>query len=141
MDQSWGRGRQTGNNRRPLGDNRALRAGRILNNPRRPRSLVTMKHALASFGFAALLALAASPAAADCYADYKAKRDDPLQLHYGVIQLPDAACASAEAAGAEIAARIGGDGWTLLTVVSTFDAAGLEDGKRKANAGDFYLRY
>lgn len=100
-----------------------------------------MKQLRASFGFAALLALAAQPAAADCYADYKAKRDDPLQLHYGVIRLPDAACGTAQAAGAEIAARIGADGWTLLTVVSVFDEAGLQDARRKENAGQFYLRY
>ena len=32
---------------------------------------------------AAALALAlAGPAAAECYADYKAKRDEPLKLHY-----------------------------------------------------------
>ena len=46
-----------------------------------------MKHPLATYGLAALVALAGLPAAADCYADYKAKRDDPLQLHYGVIAL------------------------------------------------------
>ena len=37
-----------------------------------------------------LLAALAQPAhAAGCYADYKAKQDNPLQLHYGVIELPD----------------------------------------------------
>ncbi|MCB1336517.1 MAG: hypothetical protein KDK10_03330 [Maritimibacter sp.] len=100
-----------------------------------------MKKLIAIFGLAALTALAGLPAAAECYADYKAKRDDPLQLHYGVIRLPDAACGSAAAAGAEIAGRIGADGWHLLSVVSVFDEAGLTDAKRKENAGQFYLRY
>ena len=45
------------------------------------------------------------------------------------------------AAGAEIAGRIGADGWHLLSVVSVFDEAGLTDAKRKENAGQFYLRY
>ncbi len=41
----------------------------------------------------AALALAlAGPAAAECYADYKAKRDEPLQLHYGVARVSDANC-------------------------------------------------
>ena len=36
---------------------------------------------------AALLALAALPAQAQCFADYKAKQDGPLRLHYGVAQV------------------------------------------------------
>lgn len=95
----------------------------------------------AALGLAVLLTLAAGPAAADCFADYKAKRDKPLKLHYGVIALPEAVCTDPVAARAEIAARIGAEGWKLLTVVSTFDRTGLEDGKRKENAGEFYLRY
>ena len=97
-----------------------------------------MKKLIATFGLAALIALAGLPAAADCYADYKAKRDNPLQLHYGVIALPDQACARPQT---EIAARIAVDGWTLLTVVSVFDETGLADEERRSNAGAFYLRY
>jgi hypothetical protein len=84
------------------------------------------------------LAAIAAPAAASCFADYKAKRDAPLQLHYGVIQLPDAAC-SPQAAAPLIAQRIGGDGWQLLAVVSVFDEAGLD--ARRDSAGAFFLRY
>ena len=96
-----------------------------------------MKHILFSL---ALSALVAAPASAECFADYKAKQDNPLQLHYGVIALPDAACASKEAAAPEIAGRIGRDGWTLLDVVSIFGASGLDE-KRKESAGAYYLRY
>ncbi len=85
----------------------------------------------------ALLLLAAPVAAQDCYADYKAKRDNPLQLHYGVVAL-SGGC-SKGAAKAEIAGRIGADGWTLLTVMSVFGADGLD--KRRANAGAYFLRY
>ncbi len=85
-----------------------------------------------------LALMAASPAAAACYADYKAKQDSPLRLHYGVIELPDAACNKA-AAKAQIAARIGVDGWKLLNILSLFQADGLEE--RKDSAGQYFLRY
>ena len=87
---------------------------------------------------AALLAFLSGMAQAECYADYKAKKDAPLQLHYGVAQVTDANC-STGAAKAELAPRLAGDGWTLLNVLSTFGPEGLAE--RKASAGDFYLRY
>jgi hypothetical protein len=34
-----------------------------------------------------------SAAQAACYADYKAKRDDPLRLHYGVAEIMKSQCA------------------------------------------------
>ena len=79
------------------------------------------------------------PAAAACYADYKAKQDNPLRLHYGVIELPDAACSSRDAARQAIARRIGAAGWQLLSVEGIFDASGLE--QRRATAGDYFLRF
>ncbi|MFY0693267.1 MAG: hypothetical protein JXR14_15250 [Paracoccaceae bacterium] len=85
------------------------------------------------------LSLLAVPASAACYADYKAKKGKPLQLHYGVMQLPDAACASKRAAAAAIAPRLANAGWTLLNVVSTFDRNGLA--KRKKSAGSYFLRF
>jgi hypothetical protein len=75
-------------------------------------------------------------AAANCYADYKAKQDNPLRLHYGVAQVSQC---SAAAAQSEIAARLSANGWTLLNVVSVFDASGLAE--RKDSAGSFYLRF
>jgi hypothetical protein len=87
---------------------------------------------------AATVAVLALPAQAACYADYKAKQDNPLRLHYGVIELPDSACAPG-AAGAEAARRLGAAGWTLLNVISVFGPEGLDE--RKANAGAHFLRY
>ncbi|MFN3576438.1 MAG: hypothetical protein ACK4TJ_05600 [Tabrizicola sp.] len=85
------------------------------------------------------LALAlAGQASAECYADYKAKRDEPLKLIYGVSQVSDGNCSPGAAEG-ELAPRLASDGWTLLTVLSTFGPEGLEE--RKASAGDFFLRY
>jgi len=87
----------------------------------------------------ALLVAAASPAHAACYADYKAKQDAPLRLHYGVAELSDAACGSAQAAAVALAPRLAQNGWTLLNILSIFGPEGLE--QRKDSAGSNYLRY
>lgn len=97
-----------------------------------------MKHKL-SLPLLALLAsaLMAPAAQAGCYADYKAKRDNPLRLHYGVAELKggcDLATARAELPG-----RLAQDGWILLTVVAVFDDTGLQE--RKESAGRYFLRY
>jgi hypothetical protein len=88
----------------------------------------------------ALLVFAVVPAqAAACYADYKAKRGDPLQLHYGVIELPDDACGNIRRARDYVKERLGKNGWQLLKVLSIFDKDGLDE--RKKNAGKYFLRY
>lgn len=84
------------------------------------------------------LLLFATQANAECYADYKAKQDNPLRLHYGVAQVSDAACDKGAAAG-ELAPRLAGDGWKLLNVLSVFGPEGLNE--RKASAGEYFLRY
>ena len=85
---------------------------------------------------AVMLAGLALPATAECYADYTAKQDDPLRLHYGVAQVSACDTGGAEA---ELAPRLGADGWTLLTVLSTFGPEGLDE--RKDSAGAYFLRY
>ncbi len=80
----------------------------------------------------------ALPAQAECFADYKAKQDNPLRLHYGVIALTDADC-DRQRAAAGIAQRIASDGWTLLNVLAIFDREGLAE--RKDSAGPYFLRY
>jgi len=87
----------------------------------------------------ALLAFFAAPAHAACYADYKAKKDNPLQLHYGVIELPEAACNAPRRARNTVARRIAADGWQLLNIMSTFGPEGLD--QRRASAANFFLRY
>lgn len=84
-----------------------------------------------------LILMSATTAHAACYADYKAKQDDPLRLHYGVIEV-SGDCSAASAA-AQLAPRLAGDGWQLLNVVGTFGEAGLDE--RKDSAGEFFLRY
>ena len=84
-----------------------------------------------------LLGVAANGAAAACYADYKAKQDSPLRLHYGVAEITgDCTVANAET---QLQDRLAQGGWQLLNVLDTFDDSGLEE--REASAGEFYLRY
>lgn len=98
-----------------------------------------MKQLIHSVALAALLAFPALSAQAGCYADYKAKRDNPLKLHYGVVELPDSACGSKQAAASNISGRLAGGGWLLLNVLSIFDQNGLS--QRRESAGEYYLRY
>jgi len=79
----------------------------------------------------------ASAAQAACYADYKAKQDDPLRLHYGVAEVRGEC--SASNAQSQLADRLSSAGWQLLNVVSVFDDSKL-DGK-KDSAGDYFLRF
>jgi len=87
---------------------------------------------------AILGAVLAAPASAECYADYKAKQDDPLRLHYGVAQISDGNC-NPGAASSELVPRLAAAGWTLLNVVSTFGPESL--GERQASAGEYFLRF
>lgn len=75
--------------------------------------------------------------AADCFADYKAKQDNPLRLHYGVAEIRGACTPSA--ARAELSQRLGAEGWKLLNIVSVFGPDGLA--QRKDSAGSNYLRF
>lgn len=77
--------------------------------------------------------LATAPAAhAACYADYKAKRGNPVQFDYGIVRLSDGACNNRGRAEQEVAQKISGDGWQLLNVVSIFGEDELDAKKAKA---------
>ena len=97
-----------------------------------------MTRPILSLMIAVAFAALASPASAACYADYKAKRDTPLRLHYGVAEIDDDRC-DKRAARAELEPRLARDGWTLLNVLSVFGEDGLEE--RKKSAGPNFLRY
>lgn len=84
----------------------------------------------------AAFALAPMALSAECYADYKAKQDNPLRLHYGVAQISQCSKAAAQS---ELSARLAAKGWTLLNIVSVFDQSGLAE--RKESAGPNYLRF
>ena len=87
----------------------------------------------------ALVGLLAGSAQAACYVDYKAKRNNPLRLAYGVSQVSARACNHPALERAELAPRLRASGWTLLKILSSFGPEGLA--QRKANAGAFFLRY
>ncbi|MGZ9809259.1 hypothetical protein ACXN5S_02230 [Pseudoroseicyclus sp. H15] len=139
MGHTWGRPAMPGNNAAALSDDIAAICQQILTIRPRRREAPPMKAALPSFGLAIALAatLAAAPASAACYADYKAKQDNPLRLHYGVAEIRGA-CTIA-AAEDELGPRLQAAGWQLLTVLGLFDDSGLEE--RRDNAGRFYLRF
>lgn len=85
-----------------------------------------------------ILAVATAGAAqAACYADYKAKRDGPLRLQYGVFEV-SGPC-NAQSAAEQLRPRLDADGWQLLEIVSVFDESGLD--QRREDAGRFFLRY
>ena len=128
---------QTGNITPRLSDNTARKPPWILNNRSAQRILAVMRHIPALLCAALLLALVPSASAAECFADYKAKRDNPLRLHYGVAQITGP-CSNPQARD-ELAARLERNGWTLLNVLSLFDATGLEE--RQRSAGQYYLRF
>ncbi|ATX65081.1 hypothetical protein [Roseinatronobacter bogoriensis] len=95
-----------------------------------------MKTTILSAVFLALTL--AGQASAQCYADYKAKQDNPLRLQYGIIELPQSACASVQAARNYAEPVISRSGWTLLQIESIFDQS--EFHSRSANAGAIHLR-
>lgn len=106
------------------------------------RNVSGMKKRLFLTPFAVVLAvlvLVTAPAQAACYADYKAKRENPLNLHYGVIKIDSNPCAMSDRVRSIVASRVQAAGWQLLQVQSVFDDSGLE--RRKRDAGQFFLRF
>ena len=93
-----------------------------------------MKHLSYTF---MIFCMTAGAAQAACYADYKAKQDDPLRLHYGVTEVRDDC--SIQSAEDQLRPALQREGWQLLNVLGVFDDAGLEE--RRESAGDYFLRY
>ncbi len=93
-----------------------------------------MKHIALSL---ILILALGSAAQAQCYADYKAKQDNPLRLHYGVAQV-SGQC-SQGAARQQLQGRLAQRGWTLLQILSVFGPEGLD--QRKNSAGQYFLRF
>jgi len=108
-------------------------------NIRAPMRIVGCMRNLLAITLLSLLLTPVSPALANekCFADYKAKQDNPLRLHYGVLRL-DGAC-DMGSARSEVAARLSREGWILLNVLSVFGQDGLNE--RKASAGRYFLRF
>lgn len=55
--------------------------------------------------------------AGGCRVEYKAKKDNPLRLDHGFVDIPAALC-NPMAAEAEVRARLAQQGWILLAIVA-----------------------
>ncbi len=129
-----------GNNAPLLSDNSPRaprRAPAILHNPGPGVSFDAMKRTLMLTVLLLGMALAGQ-ASAQCFADYKAKQDNPLRLQYGIVELPAEACGSPQAAADYAAAVIARSGWTLLQIESIFDASEFQ--RRSGHAGAIHRR-
>jgi hypothetical protein len=107
--------------------------GMVLVNPDAFRPLLhprtttmRLRPFLLAFGTAMVLAI---PASAACYAEYRASRQSPVQLAYGVAEIRGGAC-NAQAAAQYLQARLAQSGWTLQNVLST-----VTSNSAPANAG------
>ena len=80
----------------------------------------------------------AQSAQAACYADYKAKQENPLKLHYGIMKLDSVACKTSSV-HEKVALRLLPHGWTLLNLLTV--SRKLPTTQRKENAGENFLRY
>jgi hypothetical protein len=69
---------------------------------------------------------------------YKAKQDNPLRLHFGVL-LIGGNCPGSGAAARQASSRLAAGVWTLLNVIRL--APSPPSSSERANAGQFYLRY
>lgn len=137
MQPIWAQPTQTGNNSPMLSNIPPLGLAMLLNIITHQPMIYSMKHTLYSLCTAASLLVATPVFAQDCYADYKAKQDNPLRLHYGVAKV--SGTCSTNAARSELASRLNAQGWTLLSIISTFSKDGLAE--RKQSAGQYYLRF
>jgi len=77
-------------------------------------------------------------AQAACYAEYKAKQENPLKLHYGIMKFDSVEC-TASIVQKKVALRLLPHGWTLLNLLTV--SRKLPTTQRKENAGENFLRY
>ena len=73
----------------------------------------------------------------ECFVLYKAKKDNPLKLHLGLIQI-NGQCASHDIEGITIQ-RLNSTGWKLLQIVKT--SSNIDAEKMEKDLGDYFLKY
>ena len=113
----------TGNIGRLLSDNRrenTISGNRLLNSRADARMVADMKRIFTTLTAAAAIALAsAAGAQAACAVEYKAKRDNPLELFYDVVVV-SGPC-DQQSVRARLGPILAGKGLTLLKIVSVRD--------------------
>ena len=72
-----------------------------------------------------------------CFVLYKAKKDDPLELHLGLMKI-DRTC-SDDAIEAISHLRLQPAGWSLLQIVNV--SKDIEVEKIKRDLGEYFLKY
>ena len=75
--------------------------------------------------------------AEDCFVLYKAKKDNPLKLHLGLMKI-DRTC-SDDAIEAISRLRLQPVGWSLLQIVNV--SKDIEVEKIKRDLGEYFLKY
>ena len=96
-------------------------------------------YARSLIGAVATLLWLTAQAQSACYADYKASRDNPFKLHYGVMRIDVNPCTLSDQVVNDVAERLKASGWKLLQVQSVFGEGGLE--QRREDAGQYFLRF
>jgi hypothetical protein len=115
MTRRWVEPAKSGNNGPLLSDNAVPKPLWLLNDTGRAGTFRCMKHIALILGVSLALITAPAVASAACVAEYKAKRDNPLQLNYGELTVSTCNLADAtEEARSILAAR----GWILLKILS-----------------------
>ena len=75
--------------------------------------------------------------AESCFVLYKAKKDNPLKLHLGLMKI-DRTC-SDDAIEAILRLRLQPVGWSLLQIVNV--SKDIEVDKIKRDLGEYFLKY
>jgi hypothetical protein len=75
--------------------------------------------------------------ATQCFVLYKAKKDNPLKLHLGLMQINETC--TMKNIDTKINNRLNSYGWTLLQIVTATENVKIE--KMKRDLGDYFLKY
>ena len=73
----------------------------------------------------------------ECFVLYKAKKDNPLKLHLGLIQI-NSQCSNHDIEGIT-SKRLSSTGWKLLQIVKV--SSNVDTKKMESDLGDYFLKY
>jgi hypothetical protein len=73
----------------------------------------------------------------ECFVLYKAKKDNPLKLHLGLMQVKNA-CLGRNLESI-VSNRLNSSGWLLLKIVNITE--NIETEKMKSDLGDYFFKY